>query len=225
MRLYELDLDIGQKLTLKVVGLDYKAHHFDVELIGYQKGESVALTLLSKPGQVLLHKGLKASVEGELIDGRFSFESVIDEVLEAPFLHVHLEYPPVVDYKQLRRFPRIRVNTPVEVSALTGLGMKTGSISGHMLDISRSGARLVLEKELTAMVTSLTVGVMLEAGDLKKNLELQAKVARPATKSEDYPECNFAYGVEFTESGELETLFLRCYCLQQQAAGKLLPLY
>lgn len=225
MRLYELDLAIGQKLTLRIVGLDYKAHNFDVELMGYQKGESVALTLMSKPGQVLLHKGLKATVEGELVDGRFSFESAIDEVLETPFLHVHLEYPPVVEFKQLRRYPRIRVNTPVEVSALTGLGMKTGTISGYMLDISQGGARLVLEKELTAMVTTLTVGVMLESQDISRNIEIQAKVAKPSKPVEDYPECSFAYGVEFTELGEIEKLFLRCFCLQQQAAGKVLPLY
>lgn len=227
MRLYELDLSIGHKLTLKIVGLDYKAHSFDVELVGYQKGESVALTLLSKPGQVLLHKGLKATVSGELIDGRFSFESEIDEVLETPFLHVHLDFPTAVEYRQLRHYPRFRVDTPVEVSAMTGLGMKTSAISGYMLDVSRGGARLVLEKELTAMVTQLSVGVMLSAGDLKRNLQLTAVVSNQSKPVEQYSQCPFAYGIEFRELPEPEDLFLRCFCLQAQllATGNHVPVF
>lgn len=225
MRLYELDLAIGQKVTLKIIGLDYKAHAFDAQLIGYQKNESVALTLLSKPGQVLLHKGQKASIEGELANGYFSFEAEIDEVLESPFLHVHLDYPPAVEFKPLRQYTRIPVDTPVEVSALTGLGMKTAAISGYMLDVSRGGARLVLEKELTAMVTSITIGVMLSCEELERDLELSAKVRNQSRVSDDHPDCNFAYGVEFIELGEMETLFLRYFCLHEKQRGFVLPLY
>lgn len=224
MRLYELDLAIGQKVTLKIVGLDYKAHAFDAQLIGYQKNESVALTLLSKPGQVLLHKGLKASVEGELGDGYFSFDTEIDDVMESPFLHVHLDYPPGVDYRQVRRDTRIPVDTPVEVSALTGLGMKTSAINGYMLDVSRSGARLVLEKELTAMVTGLTIGVKLSCEELERDLTLSAQVRNRAKRSDDHPDCNFAYGVEFVELGDVETLFLRYFCLHEKSRGFVLPL-
>lgn len=225
MRLYELALPIGHRLTLKIVGLDYKAHAFQAELLGYQNNESVVLTLLSKPGQVLLHKGLKASVEGELVDGRFRFESEIDEVMEKPFLHLHLEYPAGIEYTQLRRYPRLRVDTPVEVSAVTGLGMKTGTINGFMLDISEAGARIVLEKELTAMVTELTIGVALSAGDLDRNIEVTAKVKRSTEIAPEYPQCGFAYGVEFTAVGELEGLFLRCFCQQELRRGNAVAVY
>jgi c-di-GMP-binding flagellar brake protein YcgR len=224
MRLHELEPPIGKKVVLKVVGLDYKSHSFDAQLIGYQKGESVLLALLSKPGQVLLHKGLKATVEGELDEGRFSFESEIDTVNETPFLYAHLDYPHAVEFKQLRQHVRVSVDTPVEVSAFTGLGMTSGVISGHMLDVSRGGARLVLEKELTSIVTKLEIGVMLSAQDLERDITLTAQVKNQAKTVEQYPECGFAYGVEFTEVAELEALFLRSFCLQEQLRGRVVLL-
>ena len=225
MRLHELELGIGQKLSLKIVGLDYKAHVFETQLLGYQKGDSVLLTLISKPGQVLLHKGLKAVVEGDLSDGFFSFESEIDEVVESPFLYIHLEYPAAVEYKQLRQYVRVPVDTPVEVSAHTGLGMTTSAISGYMLDVSYGGARLVLEKELTAMVTKISIGVMLSAQDLERDITVMARIKNQSKRADDYPHCSFAYGVEFIELGELEALFLRSFCQQQQLRGRVVPIY
>lgn len=224
MRLHELDLPIGHKVSLKLVGLDYKAHAFEAELMGFQKGESVALTLISKPGQVLLHKGLKATVEMQLDTGYLSFDSEIDEVMESPFLHLHLEYPLSVNLKTVRDHVRIPVDEPVEICGYTGLGMTTSTMSGYMLDVSEGGARLVLEKELTAMVTKLSIGVQLSAVDLSRDITLMAQVRNPAKTSEDYPECQFAYGVEFIEVGDLEALFLRCFCQQEQARKRIVPL-
>ena len=224
MRLHELDLPIGHKVSLKLVGLDYKAHVFEAELMGFQKGESVALTLISKPGQVLLHKGLKATVEMQLDTGYLSFESEIDEVMESPFLHVHLEYPINVDMRRIRQHVRIPVDEPVEVCGYTGLGMTTSTMSGYMLDISLGGARLVLEKELTAMVTKLSIGVMLSAGDLERDIVVMAQVRNHSKPVDDYPQCHFAYGVEFIEVGEVESLFLRSFCQQEQMRKRIVPL-
>lgn len=224
MRLHELDLPIGHKVSLKVVGLDYKAHAFEAELLGFQKGESVALTLISKPGQVLLHKGLKATVEMQLDTGYLSFDADIDEVLETPFLHLHLEYPLTVNWRQLRQHVRIPVDEPIEVCGYTGLGMTTSSMSGYMLDVSMRGARLVLEKELTSMVTKISIGVMLSAGDLQRDISVMAKVKNQSRPVDDYPECQFAYGVEFIELGDMEDLFLRSFCQQEQLRKRIVPL-
>ncbi len=221
MRLHQLDIPIGQELKLNIIGLDYKNHTFSVELVGYHKGKSVVLALLSKPGQVLLHKGLKASVMGELPDGSFSFESEVEAVEGEPYLHIHLEYPVSVEYKKAREYIRIKVDTPVEVNAQTGLGMTTSTISGYMLDVSYGGARLVLEKELTAMVTKLEVGVMLSTEGLERDMTLIGEVRNKAALSEDHPDCGFAYGVEFTEVKPDDDVFLRCFCLQQQMQGRI----
>ncbi len=74
MRLHELKLPIGKSLTINIVGLDYKKHQFEAQLVGYQKNESVIVALMSKPGQVLLHAGQQASISTALADGSVSFQ-------------------------------------------------------------------------------------------------------------------------------------------------------
>ncbi len=224
MRLHELDLAIGHKVALKIIGQDYRAHTFDAQMLGYQKGESVVLVPLAKPGQVLLRRGLEVTVEGTLPDSRFSFESVIDQVADSPFLHIHLEYPPGIRYQPVRRYPRVPVDTPVTVSAHTGLGMTTRAIGGYMLDVSYGGARLVLEKELTAMVTKITIDVMLASPEMEREVTLAAQVRNRSTPVTDYPRCQFAYGVAFMALGDTEALFLRGFCLQEQLRHRVLPL-
>jgi len=215
MRLHELKIPIGKKLTIDLVGQDYKSHRFDVQLVGYQKGESVVVALLSKPGQVLLHAGVKAKLAGNLATGSFSFETEIEQVLDSPFLYLHLEYPGAIDFNQQRQHIRVKEDTPVEVNAHTGLGMITSAIHGYMLDVSYGGSRLVLEKELTAMVTKINVGVMLESDDLKRDISFTAEIRNSAELSEDYPDCKFAYGIEFAEVDSVDDLFLRAFCMQQ----------
>ncbi len=222
MRLHELGLAIGKHLSIHLIGLDYKKHQFDAELIGYQKNESVMVALLSKPGQVLLHPGQKMSVSAKLPEGSVSFDSEIEQVMESPFLYLRIEYPVAVNVQRQRQHIRINVDTPVEVSAHTGLGMTTSAILGYMQDVSYGGARLVLEKELTAMVTTISIGVMLESEGLERNMTLQAKVRNNAELAKDYPNCGFAYGVEFTEIDPVDDLFLRTFCLQEANVGKAL---
>lgn len=220
MRLHQLDIAIGKKLTINIVGQDYKSHQFAAQLMGYQKGESVLVALPSKPGQVLLHAGLKATLKGELADGQFSFETEIEQVFESNFLYLHLAYPAAVDFQQRRGHIRVKQDTPVEVNAHTGLGMITSAISGYMMDVSYGGARLVLEKELTNMVTKINIGVMLESEGLERNMTLTAELRKKAELANDYPACGFAYGVEFIELNEVDDLFLRCFCLQEINQGR-----
>jgi c-di-GMP-binding flagellar brake protein YcgR len=222
MRLHELNLPIGKMLSINIVGQDYKKHQFDAQLMGYQKNQSVALTLLSKPGQVLLHTGQKLTVSAALPDGTVEFESEIERVVESPFLYLLVEYPGSVNFRHLRQHIRVRQDTPVEVNAHTGLGMTTSVICGHMLDISYGGARLVLEKELTTLVTKITIGVMLESEGLEKNISLKAEIRNKSALSEYHPDCTFAYGVEFVGVDPVDDLFLRAFCLQEVNRGKAL---
>ncbi|MEE8060030.1 MAG: PilZ domain-containing protein [Pseudomonadales bacterium] len=200
---------------MNIVGQDYKKYQFDAQLLGYQKGECVLVTLMSKPGQILLHSGLKATLDGVLADGRFSFESEIEQVFESPFLYLHLDYPVAVDFQQQRQHIRVKVNTPVEVNAHTSLGMTASTIHGHMMDVSYGGARIVLEKQLTTMVTKISIGVMLESEGLERNMTLTAEICDQAELAKDYPECGFAYGVEFIAVDLVDNLFLRSFCLQE----------
>ena len=220
MRFKELNVTVGKKMTMRMVGLDYKKHKIDVQLLGFNEGKNLLVTVLSKPGQVLLQTAQAVSLEADLTTGRVQFESVIEQIQESPFLYLVLDYPLAIDFKQLRQQERIPVDTPVEVTGHTALGMNTSSISGYMLDVSLPGARIILEKEITSMVTSMTVGVMLSSQGLERDMELTAELRNKGKVSEDYPECGFAYGIEFVNLEETNSLFLRSYCLQEIMRGR-----
>ncbi len=222
MRFKELSLPAGKKMTMYVVGLDYKKHQLDAQMIGYYEGKNLMLALLSKPGQILLQQGQAVSLVAQMPEGSVQFESEIEHIHDSPFLYLVLDYPLGVNFTTMRHHSRLPVDTPVEVTGHTGMGMTTSSIHGNMLDVSRGGARLVLEKELTTMVTKISLGVMLESQGLERDMTLTAKVVNTAEISDLYPECGFAYGVEFIDMDEVNDLFLRSYCLQEISRGRAL---
>ena len=212
MRLTDYPIPIGKTLHLSLIGLDYKAHEFEGQLMGYQSGHNVLVALEAKPGQVLLHSGLNVRATVHLGDGILSFDAQIEQVCESPFMHLYLEYPYSVEFEQIRSAIRVAVDTPTEINAHTGLGMTSASIHGYMLDVSTGGARLVVEKELTAMVTKISVGVMLATADLERDMTLTAQIRRQCELSPYHSDCKFAYGVEFIDIGEVDRLFLRSFC-------------
>ncbi len=222
MKLHELDLPIGKSLALKMVGLDYKTYQIDVELVGYVKGKSLMVSVPNKPGQVLFQAGSTVQVSAQLSEGSMWFEADIETINESPLLYLVLEYPVGVEFERRRQHPRFAVDTPVEIMGYTALGMKTSSLTGYMLDVSVGGGKIVLEKELTNMVTKIDVGVMLSQPGFERDMTLQAKVKNNAELSEWYPECGFAYGVEFIDIDSVNALFLQAYCLRSTLDNKAL---
>jgi len=215
MKLEELNLSIGQPLELIIVGQDYKRHQCKGELIGYKASKSLSIHLPIKPPQVLLRDKLPIEATVLLPNGTATFESEIEQLNEFPFLALQCEYPPRVEFERKRREVRIPVDTQVQVIGHTNIGMKTDSISGYALDVSFTGGRIVLEKELTNMVKKISVGLMLESPEIKRDMELMAVVRNESDKSDEHPECNFSYGIEFIDLEEIDRFFLRAYCLEQ----------
>jgi len=220
MRLHEIDLPIGKILNLKIQGLDYKSYQFDVEMIGYVKGKNLMVSVPNKPGQVTLLAGTNVELCAQLPQGSLSFEVEIECINESPFLYLLLEYPRGVEFKRRRCEPRFSVDTPVEVLGHTGMGMKTSPQSGHLLDVSVNGGRVVLEKELTSMITQIDVGLMLSYRKFERDLNLVAKIRNSAPLSDNHSECGFGYGIEFVEINEVDKLFLQAYCLQSELDSK-----
>jgi hypothetical protein len=222
MKLHEIDLPIGKTLALKMVGLDYKSYQIDVEFIGYAKGKSLMVSVANKPGQVLFQAGATAQLAAQLPEGTVWFEADIEYIHESPFLYLVLEYPVGVEFERRRQHSRFKVDTAVEVMGYAGLGMKTSSLAGYMLDVSVGGGRITLEKELTAMVTKIDVGVKLVHADFERDMTLAAKVKNNAALSDSYPECGFSYGIEFIDIESVDALFLQAYCLRAALDNKAL---
>lgn len=220
MRFEQLSLAVGSKINVTVIGQDYKKHHCEAVLVGYLPGKTVVVTLPNKPPQVLLRAGLNIEANIPLGEGVASFSSRIEGLRDSLVTYLDLEYPAGVHVKTLRSHMRFAVDEPIEVNAHTNLGMTVNAINGYMLDISESGARIVLEKELTAMVTKITLGVYLSSFGLERDITIDAVIRNKASTHPDYPECSFAYGVEYIEFNPIDCYFLQSFCLHHQLRKK-----
>lgn len=220
MRFEELSLTVGTRLNITIIGQDYKKHDCEAVIVGYFPGKTLVLTVPNKPPQVLLREGLNIEANVPMGEGVAHFSSSIEEVRDSLVTYLDLEYPAGVHLKTLRKNMRFSIDTPIEVNAHTGLGMTVNAIHGHMLDISENGARIVLEKELTKMVTKITLGVYLSNFGLERDVTVEAVVRNKAKTHPDYPECTFAYGVEFIELNPIERYFLQSFCLNHQIRKK-----
>jgi c-di-GMP-binding flagellar brake protein YcgR len=216
MRFEELKLPVATRFELIIVGQDYKKHRCEAVLVGFDPGRYITVTLVNKPPQVYLHAG--AAVEGRICNayGTASFSAEIDTLREARITYLDLSYPGAIQFRSLRQFARFPIDTPVEIQAHTALGMTANTIYGHMLDISEQGARIVVEKELTKMVTKISLGVFISGFGLERDISLTAVVRNTALCSRDYPECEFAYGIEFTELEPVDGYFLQAFTSKMQ---------
>ena len=220
MRFEELKLIIGTYFNLIIIGQDYKRHACQASLIGYQQRRRLLIELINKPPQVLLHEGLKieASINNAL--GRAKFDSKIDELDQSPPPYLILDYPIGVDFEAIRKQPRVLVDEPIEVIGQAALGMATSAMHGYMLNVSCLGARIVVEKELTSMVTLISVGVFLNIPGLERNMMLNAKICKQAPPSDEHPEYGFSYGIAFESLDDTDKYFLNAFCFQMELQSR-----
>ena len=225
MRFEELKLAIATQFELTIIGQDYKRHNCQAKLIGYQKPMRLMVELNNKPPQVLLHQGLKIEGEVNTALGHAHFESEIDELVQGSSPYLILDYPSHIDYQQLRAEPRLPVDQPIEVVGKTALGMDTSPMHGYILDVSCSGARIVVEKELTAMVTHISMGVMLSAAGLERDMTVLAKVVAASKTSDEHPDYHFAYGLQFLDLQAIDQYFLQAFCHKLELQARQLSCY
>jgi hypothetical protein len=220
MRFEELKLSIGTTFDLTIIGQDYKRHSCKASLMGYQKNRRVWVELINKPPQVLLHQGLK--IEGRISNalGFADFESEIEDLDQTSSPFVVLDYPVNIQFNGLRKEPRFPVDEPIEVVGKTALGMDTSAMHGYILDVSYSGARIVVEKELTKMVTQASVGVKLSLPGLERDMTLMVKICKASTIDSGHPEYNFAYGVRFVELSDTDNYFIQALCSRMELQSR-----
>jgi hypothetical protein len=207
----ELALPVGYQLQLTMVGQDYKRHRCDATLLGYLSGGGFMVCLNQKPGQVILRDGLKieGGVETPLGVGRFV--SRIEQVMFTPFEYLLLAWPDAVSWQMVRQAGRYRVEFPLQLMAQTTLGMAIKPIAGKVIDISETGARIALEKELTSMVNKVQLTFDLPVMNKLRPLVING-VIRQSLSGDNYSSgFNFVYGVEFIELDDLPALALHVF--------------
>lgn len=222
MRLQDLSLAIGSQFQITIIGQDYKRHDCQAQLLGYHPaGRRLFVALINKSPQILLHAGLEVEGRLQTVLGCGSFKSELDvyhDLGSQPYLE--LDFPAGIQFQSLRASARIPVDSPVSLQAHTSLGITAQTIHGNMLDLSEHGARVVLEKELTNMVTKVELGVYIEGGGMKRDMTLFAQLKNTAPISDDYPDCGYGYGLKFIERRAADAYFIKAYCQQLQLQGR-----
>lgn len=108
---------VGQRIEFQIAPAALHPRLF-THLIGYEPGESV---LVRTPHEnnlpVNVHEGQAVLVRS--FDGTraYAFETTVQRICIAPFLYLHLAYPPEVQYLQVRQDARVPVRLLAEVRA------------------------------------------------------------------------------------------------------------
>jgi hypothetical protein len=213
----ELALPVGYQLQLTMVGQDYKRYRCTGTLIGYQSGGGFMVCLTHKPAQIMLREGLKVEggVETPLGVGRFV--SRIEQVATSPFEYLTLAWPESLSWQLIRQAGRYRVEFPLQIIAQTSLGVAIKPMRGLVLDMSETGARIVVEKALTAMVNQVELSFDLPAMGKLRPILINGVIRQNLSIDPQQYGFAFAYGVEFLELDDLPSLALHVFTLDQQS--------
>lgn len=213
----ELALPVGYQLQLTMIGQDYKRYRCTGTLIGYRSGGGFMVCLNNKPAQIMLHEGLKieGGVETPLGVGRFV--SRVEQVATSPFEYLTLAWPESLSWQLIRQAGRYRVEFPLQLVAQTKLGVAIKPLYGLVLDISETGARIAVEKELTALVNQVALSFDLPAMGKMRPLTINGVIRQSLPVDPQHYGFGFAYGVEFIELEDLPSLALHVFTLDQES--------
>lgn len=222
MQFAELRLPVSARMLLAIQGQDYKTYTCQASLLGYKAGESVLVTISQKPSQVLLREGAKVEMRAAMQMGIAQFSSRIDRVATSPFPYLHLAYPGNITLEALRRYPRFPLSAEFAMVAQTQFGISTGRMPGRFIDISVNGARIALQKELSAAVQQITLTADLVVAGTQQELAVNACIKRAFGRDENTPDRPFLYGVSFENVPPLQTLLILALCHELQSGSALM---
>lgn len=108
---------VGQRIEFQIAPAALHPRLF-THLIGYEPGESVLVrTPLENNLPVNVHEGQAVLVRS--FDGTraYAFETTVQRICIAPFLYLHLGYPPEIQFLQVRQDARVPVRLLAEARA------------------------------------------------------------------------------------------------------------
>lgn len=216
MQFADLKLPVGGRLQLIFTGSDYKRHSCEAQLLGYRANETVMVYLTKRPPQVRPFEGLRLEVRVPMQTGIVSFTTQIDLLCGEPFSYLHLAYPASVKFEPLRRFPRFAFDGPLVITAYSDLGIVTGRGNGRFSDISLTGAKLALEKELAAAASQVTISAEVTVAGMAQQLEIRGRIHRNFGREDKVPGFPFGYGVGFATLTPPQRLLMLALCYELQ---------
>ena len=205
MELDDLNLRVGHSIQIKTEDRDSR---YAVKLIGFLARRSLIVTSpLVKSRHVAIRPGQKILARMILNDIACAFTSTVIHVRRTPYPYLHLSYPKDLVANAIR--DSIRVETDVPVSVVnTSTGERARELSGWLIDMSETGARLVTPQRIGKKGDEIRLKMFLDIRGIDRAVETEAVLRgrlKPRIKKD---ESEVHYGVEFAPMNEEERIAL-----------------
>ena len=209
-----LRLNVGDTLQLQPVESPTR---YSVRVIGFLPGHSLVVTTPRRDTNVLLIREGQSFAARMLVKDRVcAFTTSVIKVSARPYPYLHLTYPEVMESVIVRKAPRARTYA---IASARNRASDT-YLSGHLVDMSITGARLACPSELGAVGDTVELVVQVQVGDLEESLLLAANIRNEQQEApaDDSPDAaRFSYGLEFQTVGGRDALALYAFVYSRLA--------
>lgn len=184
---------------------------WNARLLGYLPEESLLITTPHSNGSPVPFY-LDDQVAVRYLQGReiHGFTTWVRKVSADPFPYLHLAYPREVERVTVRQAERV----PVELAARWRRLQGEGSGSGTLLDLSATGTLLASEETAGEPGDELELEFEIRFAGAESRIEVGA-LLRSVREDSRAGETRLLHGLEFTDPGERERLFLKGFVYEQ----------
>jgi hypothetical protein len=214
MKFEDMKLIYGYPMQLQTSNSTGQPERFSCRLIGCLPGRSILLSVPKLAGKIARFRSGQKVVARLMVDNGIGiFVSAVEAQTTDPYPILHISYPENVSFKGIRGATRVAIDEPVQIINLTTVNDKI--ITGSVVDVSVTGARIEVPSELGEIGNQIQVTMRVGVANLTRDLTLEAIIRSRGEVDAQYEGSGIAYGVEFIEPEEDKRLLLYAYVYAQ----------
>lgn len=213
--LLSIQINIGDALQIQDVSTDRQRHY--VKLIGYLNKKSVLVTQPVKNGELLaVSEGQDFLVRGFADRKTYEFNANVISVSLTPYPCMHLSFPSQISVITMRGALRIKPKLECSVES----GPDAIKMPAVIEDISTSGAKIRVRKEMGKPGSSVTVKFHLSIDDENHLFIIPAIIRNVQSDNGSIGgEKNMTYGVQFMQPEGKERMMLQNFICKIMVEG------
>lgn len=214
MKFEDMKLIYGYPLQLQTSNSAGQPERSSCRLIGCLPGRSILLSVPKLAGKLVRFRAGQKVVARLMVDNGIGiFVSVVEAQTADPYPILHISYPDNVSFKGIRGATRVAIDEPVQMLNLTTLSEAV--ISGSVVDVSVTGARIEAASEFGEIGNKIQVTMRVGVANIIRDLPLEAIIRSRGEVDPQNTSSAIAYGVEFIEPEEDRRLLLYAYVYAQ----------
>ncbi len=220
MKQKELSVQIGDRLQLQKTPSD-RLERYLVQVVGLMVGQSLIVTTPRVNGKVVIvrpdQKYTVRVLQGSNI---FGFITSVLHVYSAPFPHLHMAYPKVMESIVLRNSLRTAIDVQGVVRNHKHPDNKEYYRASHLVDLSNSGARMTSKGPLGQENEILSIQFTIDVCGMKENVGIMGKIRGMGKRSVENDPMQFWTGVQFQALDRFQKVLLYAYVLERFIGDK-----